>query len=80
MQYIIFMDFGGKQTPILFPSRIEFIHMREQVPYAVALSCGQVHLREGKFFCEGGDAGLGVSARPEDAELIAAFFRPGRQV
>lgn len=75
MRYIVFQDFGGKKTPIIFPDRIEFIHMREQIPYAVALSCGDVFLRDGKFVCSGGDSELGVSVASGDAELIAAFFK-----
>ncbi len=74
MRYIIFQDFGGKKTPIIFPDRIEFIHMREQIPYATVLSCGDVFLVDGKFACSGGNAELEAAAVPGDADIIAATF------
>lgn len=77
MRYIIFQDFGGKPTPIIFPERIEFVDMREQMPYAVVLSCGDVAMREGVFCCSGGDAGLGASAGADDAKIISETFCAG---
>ena len=76
MRYIIFQDFGGKHTPIIFPDRIEFVDMREQIPYTTVISCGEVVLRGGRFECDGGDAELGVSAGPDDAAIISATFLP----
>ena len=78
MRYIVFKDFNGKKTPVIFPDRIEFIQMREQIPYVTVLSCGNVFLKDGKFVCSGGDADLQVSAMPEDADLIAAAFIPAK--
>lgn len=74
MRYIIFQDFGGKHTPIVFPDRIEFVDMREQIPYATVISCGEVVLRDCGFECGGGDAELGLSAGPDDAKIISAAF------
>lgn len=76
MRYIIFQDFGGKPTPIIFPDRIEFVDMREQIPYAAVISCGEVVLRDGAFHCDGGDAELGANAGPKDAAVIGAAFSP----
>lgn len=79
MRYIIFQDFGGKHTPIIFPGRIEFVDMREQMPYTVVVSCGEVVLENGVFSCSGGDAELGVSAGADDAAIIGATFLPEEQ-
>lgn len=76
MKYIVFQDFGGKEVPFIFPYRVEFIDMREQMPYARVISCGYVVLENGGFTCSGGDAELGLSARPEDVQLIATAFSP----
>ncbi len=40
MKYIIFEDFSGDPTPIIFPNRIDHADMREQMPYTKALSAG----------------------------------------
>jgi len=74
MKYIICEDFSGQPIPFLFPDKVAHIDMREQLPYIKALAAGYIILAEGQFVCSGGDAELGVSARPEDAELISAFF------
>lgn len=74
MRYIIFKDFGGKSIPIIFPERIEFADMREQMPYTVVVSCGEVTLLDGAFQCSGGDAVLGLSARLEDVDIISEAF------
>jgi hypothetical protein len=50
--------------------------MREQLPYARVLSAGYIVLEGDRFVCSGGDAEVGAQSRPEDAECIAAFFRP----
>lgn len=74
MRYIIFQDFGGKAVPFLFPDKVEFVDMREQMPYTVVLNCGNVALENGSLSCSGGDKELGVVAGPDDARLIASFF------
>lgn len=74
MRYIIFKDFGGKDAPFIFPDRVEFVDMREQMPYATVVACGDVHLVDGVFVCNGGDKELGVTARPEDVGLISEAF------
>ena len=33
MKYIMFEDFSGAPVPIIFPNRINFDEMREQMPY-----------------------------------------------
>ena len=80
MKYIIFEDFSGKQTPILFPERILHEELREQVPYAKVLSAGYVHLKEQGFVCQGKVRELGVSSRDEDSRIISESFaqRDGR--
>lgn len=77
MRYIIFQDFGGKNTPIIFSDRIQFVDMREQMPYTTVISCGEIVLVDGSFKCGGGDAELGLSAGADDAEIITAAFLPG---
>ena len=74
MKYILFEDFGGEAVPIIFPNRIDFPEMREQIPYATVLSAGYVQLRPEGFACHGEAASLGVAARPGDAAVIAAKF------
>ncbi len=76
MKYIIFEDFSGKETPILFPSRILHDEMREQMPYAKVVSAGHVCLEQ-DFVCQGRSKELNVVSRPEDSGVIAAHFRPG---
>ena len=75
MKYIIFEDFSGKETPILFPARILHEEMREQMPYARVVSAGHVLLKQG-FICQGSSKELNAVSRPEDSEVIAAHFRP----
>ncbi len=76
MKYIICEDFSGQPIPFLFPDKVAHADMREQLPYAAVLSAGYVTLEEGRFVCSGADAEVGVTARPGDAECIAAFFAP----
>lgn len=70
MKYIIFEDFSGAPTPIIFPNRIDHVDMREQMPYATVLSAGYVQVRQGVFSCHGGAKELGAEARSGDAEII----------
>jgi hypothetical protein len=74
MKYIIFEDFGGHQTPILFPGRILHEEMRDQIPYARVLSAGEVVCIGGEFVCRGRSKALGVTASAEDAAVISAYF------
>lgn len=74
MRYIIFKDFGDKFAPFLFPDKVEFMDMREQLPYATVLSCGNVFLKDGKLACSGGDKELGVNSLPSDVEIISSCF------
>ncbi|MCF8030163.1 MAG: hypothetical protein K9K39_04655 [Desulfohalobiaceae bacterium] len=77
MKYIIFEDFSGKQTPILFPERILHEELREQIPYAKVLSAGYVYLTEQGMFCQGKVTELGASAREEDSRIITQAFSRG---
>ncbi|MDR2489049.1 MAG: hypothetical protein LBD42_06125 [Desulfovibrio sp.] len=74
MKYVICEDFSGQPAPFLFPDKVAHSDMRDQLPYASVISAGYIKIHEGRFLCSGGDAGLNLSARPEDAECIAAFF------
>lgn len=74
MKYIVFEDFSGKQTPILFPERILHEELREQIPYAKVLSAGYVDLTDRGFVCRGTVRELGVSARGEDSAVISRCF------
>ncbi len=75
MKYIIFEDFAGEQTPIIFPARIRHDEMREQMPYAKVLSAGEIHLENQEFLCQGKSQELGVQSRPEDSRIIAVYFQ-----
>jgi hypothetical protein len=76
MKYIIFEDFSGHPVPFIFPHRVDHADMREQLPYTRVLSAGYVDMVDGAFRCHGGAPELQVSARPEDATVIAAKFAP----
>lgn len=74
MKYIMFEDFSGAPLPIIFPKRIDFSEMREQIPYTKVLSAGYVHVSGSGcgFSCHGESKSLETCARPEDAGIIAA--------
>ncbi|MHC1699404.1 MAG: hypothetical protein AB9900_00290 [Humidesulfovibrio sp.] len=72
MKYIMFEDFSGAPVPIIFPKRIDFAEMREQIPYTKVLSAGHVHVSGAGFACHGESKSLAVQARSEDALIIAA--------
>ena len=74
MKYIIFEDFGGQETPILFPERILHEEMRDQIPYARVLSAGTVAIQGGEFVCSGRAKALDTQARSEDGQIIARHF------
>jgi len=74
MKYIIFEDFSGAAIPVIFPNRIDHAQMREQMPYAKALSAGYVtHGPEG-FRCHGSSKELGLLAGADDAKVISERF------
>jgi hypothetical protein len=75
MKYIIFEDFGGQETPILFPDRILHEEMRDQIPYARVLAAGKVVCIDGKFLCQGRARSLNVQARPEDSAVLSRHFQ-----
>ena len=75
MKYIVFEDFSGRETPIIFPDRILHAELREQVPYAKVVSAGYVHLSQDGFLCSGRSRELGARAREEDSAVIAEHFR-----
>ena len=72
MKYIMFEDFSGAPLPIIFPKRIDFTEMREQIPYTKVLSAGHVHVTNAGFSCFGESKSLAAQARSEDALIIAA--------
>ena len=72
MKYIMFEDFSGTPLPIIFPKRIDFSEMREQIPYTKVLSAGYVHVTASGFACHGESKSLASQARSEDALIIAA--------
>lgn len=72
MKYIMFEDFSGAPVPIIFPKRIDFAEMREQIPYTKVLSAGYVNVSGSVFACHGESKSLAVAARAEDAGIIAA--------
>lgn len=74
MKYIMFEDFSGAPTPIIFSNRIDHADMREQMPYTRALSAGYVSLRPDGFHCHGSSKSLDLKAEAEDAAIIAAKF------
>ncbi|QJB56432.1 hypothetical protein [Pseudodesulfovibrio sp. zrk46] len=74
MKYIIFEDFSGAPTPIIFPNRIDHADMREQMPYTKALSAGYVSHGPAGFSCHGKSKTLGLEAKASDAEIIREKF------
>jgi hypothetical protein len=76
MNYLIVEDFSGQPVPFVFPRRVDHSDMREQLPYGQILAGGTVELHASGFVCSGGNAELGVKARPkEDADIIANALR-----
>ncbi|MFO7801242.1 MAG: hypothetical protein R6V55_02970 [Desulfovermiculus sp.] len=75
MKYIIFEDFAGQETPILFPDRILHEEMRDQIPYARVLSAGHVVFKDEKFVCQGRARTLKVQARSEDSAVISQHLQ-----
>ncbi|MBO4299988.1 MAG: hypothetical protein J5861_00135 [Desulfovibrio sp.] len=76
MKYLIVEDFSGQAVPFIFPRRVDHCDMREQLPYARIISAGVTELGPQGFVCSGGNAELGLKARPlEDAALLTEAFR-----
>ncbi|BCS89281.1 hypothetical protein [Pseudodesulfovibrio sediminis] len=74
MKYIMFEDFSGADVPIIFPNRINFGEMREQMPYTKAVSAGYISYGPDGFRCHGQSKGLALAARKEDAAIIRDKF------
>ncbi len=70
MKYIIFEDFAGESTPVIFPKRIAFDEMRDQIPYTKVLSAGTVNLGRDGIKCSGLSQELGVGASDNDSRII----------
>lgn len=76
MKYLIVEDFSGQEVPFIFPDNVDHADMRDQLPYARSIACGTVECDNGDFVCCGGNAEMGLKARPEDQELIRHAFKP----
>ncbi|NDV20117.1 hypothetical protein GO013_11900 [Pseudodesulfovibrio sp. JC047] len=74
MKYIMFKDFSNTAVPVIFPNRIKFDEMREQMPYTTVISAGYVSHGPTGFACHGKSKGLNVVARQEDGAIITARF------
>lgn len=74
MKYIMFEDFSGAPVPVIFPARIGFDEMREQMPYTKALSAGHVTMGPGGFACHGSAKELDLRAGDGDATIIGDKF------
>ncbi|MFP4236891.1 MAG: hypothetical protein ACLFP9_00955 [Desulfonatronovibrio sp.] len=70
MKYIIFEDFAGEATPIIFPERIAFEEMREQIPYTKVLSGGIIRMKQGQIECFSRANELGLKALDKDNLVI----------
>ncbi|MBE6442919.1 MAG: hypothetical protein J6N67_02545 [Desulfovibrio sp.] len=76
MKYLIVEDFSGQAVPFIFPRRVDHGDMREQLPYSRVISAGVTELGPQGFVCSGGNAELGLKARPqEDAAILAEALR-----
>ncbi|MBQ7607038.1 MAG: hypothetical protein IJU76_03595 [Desulfovibrionaceae bacterium] len=79
MKYIIVEDFSGQEVPFIFPRRVDHADMREQIPYTKVVAAGFVELGPDGFLCSGGNAELGVQARPEDPAIVQEALRLRRK-
>lgn len=70
MKYIIFEDFAGEATPVIFPERIAFEEMRDQIPYTKVLSGGVVSLKQGRIECLSQANELGLKTLDNDYLVI----------
>ena len=63
-------------VPFIFPRRVDHSDMREQLPYSRVISAGIAELGPQGFVCSGGNAELGLTARPqEDAAILTEALR-----
>ncbi|WP_319541187.1 hypothetical protein [uncultured Pseudodesulfovibrio sp.] len=74
MKYIMFEDFSGTAVPVIFPNRINFDEMREQMPYTKVISAGYVSHGPDGFTCHGKSKSLDVVAREDDGAIITSRF------
>ncbi len=79
-KYIIYDDFGGGDTPILFPCFVEHSRIAEGLK---VLSAGEFDLsiEDGKLnvWAGGKSVSLNIKSREEDARIIERFLtRNGR--
>lgn len=74
MKYIMFEDFSGTPVPVIFPNRINFEEMREQMPYTTVLSAGYVSHTGAGFRCHGQSKALQAQAAPTDSQIIQTKF------
>jgi len=74
MKYIMFEDFSGADVPIIFPNRINFDEMREQMPYTRAVSAGYISFGPEGFRCHGQSKELELEARAQDGAIIRDKF------
>ncbi len=79
MKYLIVQDFSGQEVPFIFPRRVDHEDMREQIPYTRVVAAGFVEMGPEGFLCYGGNAELGVSARPQDAAIVQEALRPRKK-
>jgi len=70
----MFEDFSGAPVPIIFPNRINFEEMREQMPYTKALSAGYVSHGPNGFSCHGKSKALELASASGDADVIENKF------
>ncbi|MFP4168012.1 MAG: hypothetical protein ACLFSY_04085 [Desulfonatronovibrionaceae bacterium] len=75
MKYIIFKDFGGQETPIIFPKRIRHEELRRVIPYVQVVSAGHIRLTSSGIECHGGSKALNAESRAKDRELIEDVLR-----
>ena len=75
MRYIIFEDFSGQPAPILFPDRISFEEMREQIPYSKTLSAGRLELTAQGVRCRNEANDLGLKRGDAGQTVILAHFQ-----
>lgn len=75
MHYLIMEDFSGNPAVFIFPERVDHADMRGQLPYGSILGCGSMKMENGGIQCGGGNAELGMQAKPEDARIIAEALK-----
>jgi len=79
MKYIIFEDFGGQETPIIFPKRIRHDELRRVIPYVEVISAGHIRLLQDGIECYGDSKALNSQSRVEDKQLIEKALRAKKE-